>query len=287
MIYIILPVYNRKGKTLMFVECLLSQTYKDYQLILIDDGSTDGTSDDVFLKMPEAVIIKGNGNWWWAGSLQQGYNWLKQNQTNPNDLILLINDDTEFDPNFLEEALRIVRQNERTLVKSLARDNETMKFSDGYIHADLKKLKFTETDDISQANCTSTRGLFCRVADFFEIGGFVPDKLPHYLSDYEYTIRAYRMGFKIITDKKLYLYADFKSTGIQNNKGLAFSRYVKNLFSYRNAGHPGHWINFICITSENWFYKYINILKVILWAINNLLISIIKSFSLLKEKVRT
>jgi len=283
-IYIILPVHNRKLKTLKFVECLLAQSYSDYQLILVDDGSTDGSADEVVSKIPGTVVIRGNGNWWWAGCLQQGYNWLKQNNTNSDDVVLLVNDDTEFDSDFFKNAVEILGQNKKTLVKSLSLDLETKAISDGYIHADLKKLKFTETDDINLANCTSTRGLFLTIADFFEIGGFIPDKLPHYLSDYEFTIRAFRKGFKILTDKNLFLIADFKSTGIQKIQGLTFGKYVTNLFSYRNAGHPVHWINFISITSESWFYKYKNIVKVILWTIENFFISIIKSLSLRKEK---
>ncbi|MCK5537931.1 MAG: glycosyltransferase family 2 protein, partial [Bacteroidales bacterium] len=39
MIYIILPVHNRKKITEKFIKCLVKQTYQDFKLILVDDGS--------------------------------------------------------------------------------------------------------------------------------------------------------------------------------------------------------------------------------------------------------
>lgn len=60
------------------------------------------------------------------------------------------------------------------------------------VYADLKKLTFRQAKTKDEINCLSTRGLFLRVKDFKKIGGFYPKLLPHYLSDYEFTIRAYK-----------------------------------------------------------------------------------------------
>jgi radical SAM protein with 4Fe4S-binding SPASM domain len=40
---IIMPTYNRKGCIKNAVDSLLAQTYQDFELIVVDDGSTDGT----------------------------------------------------------------------------------------------------------------------------------------------------------------------------------------------------------------------------------------------------
>ena len=44
---IILPTYNRAGKITTSIESVLSQTYKQFELLIIDDGSTDGTEEVV------------------------------------------------------------------------------------------------------------------------------------------------------------------------------------------------------------------------------------------------
>ena len=41
MIHIIVPVHNRSNITNKFADCLLRQTYQNYNFILVDDGSTD------------------------------------------------------------------------------------------------------------------------------------------------------------------------------------------------------------------------------------------------------
>ena len=45
MISIIIPVYNSLQYLSRCIECVLNQTFKDWELLLVDDGSTDGSGD--------------------------------------------------------------------------------------------------------------------------------------------------------------------------------------------------------------------------------------------------
>ena len=71
MIYVITAVHNRYAITEAFVQRLLEQSEKDWNLILVDDGSTDGTADMVKSLVPEAVILNGDGDLWWGGALHK------------------------------------------------------------------------------------------------------------------------------------------------------------------------------------------------------------------------
>ena len=42
---IIVPVYNVKSYLKKCVESIINQTYTNLQIILVDDGSTDGSQD--------------------------------------------------------------------------------------------------------------------------------------------------------------------------------------------------------------------------------------------------
>ena len=56
------------------------QTIKNYHLVLVDDGSMDETETMVrsYINVSQMTIIKGKGDWWWAGCLQQGIDWLNK-----------------------------------------------------------------------------------------------------------------------------------------------------------------------------------------------------------------
>lgn len=45
MISVIVPVYNVENYLERCIESLIKQSYKDIEIILVDDGSTDNSSD--------------------------------------------------------------------------------------------------------------------------------------------------------------------------------------------------------------------------------------------------
>ena len=45
MISVIIPTYNRENSILRSVQSVLNQTYKDLEVIVVDDGSTDNTKE--------------------------------------------------------------------------------------------------------------------------------------------------------------------------------------------------------------------------------------------------
>lgn len=65
LISVIIPVYNVSRYLRQCVDCVLSQTYRQLQIILVDDGSTDGSEQmcDEYAKQDERiqVIHKPNG----------------------------------------------------------------------------------------------------------------------------------------------------------------------------------------------------------------------------------
>lgn len=61
---VIIPIYNRVAFVNSGINLLLNQSFKDYEIILIDDGSTDGTAklcDEVAKHEKITIIHKKNG----------------------------------------------------------------------------------------------------------------------------------------------------------------------------------------------------------------------------------
>ena len=249
-IYILLPVHNRRDITERFIDCLVAQTYTNYHLVLIDDGSIDNTDEMVKSKVSNLTVLKGKGDWWWAGSLQRGLEWFKDNQVNDNALILFINDDVCFLPDYLEQACQVMANKKGVLVLSRFRSIDNERIVETGVCADLHNLSFKVAEAGEKINCLSTRGLFAYWKDIFAIGDFHPTLLPHYLSDYEYTIRAHNKGFGCETSAYILIEPNDETTGYHKINEEHFVGFIKKYFSKKNAGNPIYWTTFVFITSE-------------------------------------
>lgn len=250
-VYILLPVHNRKEITRRFVECLAVQTFNDYHLVLIDDGSTDGTAEMVQARILSTTVLQGRGDWWWAGSLQQGLNWLKTSGAQDEAVVLFINDDVRFAPDYLERAVRIMDAKRHTLVLSQFVKPGIGEAIETGVTVDFSRLCFKAASSPDQINCLSTRGLFAYWADVRAIGNFHPWLLPHYLSDYEYTIRAHRKGFKCETSAELLIELNNETTGYRTIEETSFVDFLKKLCSKKSTANPVYWSSFIIFASES------------------------------------
>ncbi len=246
-LYILLPVHNRCEITKLFIDCLNAQSYRNFHLVLIDDGSTDGTEQMVRKKIDNLTVLKGNGSWWWAGSLQQGYDWLKKREINDSDTILIINDDVIIEKDFLAKGKSLLSSGNQSILLAQFRFSADAQPIETGIDADLKHLSFASASSPEKINCLSTRGIFLKWGDFLNIGGFHPRLLPHYWSDYEFTIRANRKGYKCLTSIEVSLLPMLQESGRQDLDYSSFFNLLSSLFSTKSIPNPLYKTSFILL----------------------------------------
>lgn len=117
-IEIVTPVYNRKKLTLFCLKSIsrLNCDGLDIHTIIVDDGSSDGTSEAIRENFPTVEIIKGDGNLWFTEGTNVGIRAaLKHNP----DYILLINDDQIFDTKAIKFMIETAEENPHSLVGPL------------------------------------------------------------------------------------------------------------------------------------------------------------------------
>jgi GT2 family glycosyltransferase len=180
--------------------------------------------------------------------LQQGINWLEKHGAEGRDIVLFANDDITFDADFLQKAVGILDNLDAALLLPHLRDEKTGLPEESGVEADLQKLTFNEAASPDKINCLPTRGLFVRMADLRRIGGFHPWLLPHYLSDYEFTIRAHRKGLRLITSADIAIQLDREQTGYRSLEHHGFIDFIKRLFSKKYVSNPIYWSTFILLT---------------------------------------
>lgn len=248
-IYVLAPVHNRRALTERFVRCLAEQTDQGFHLVLVDDGSRDGTAEMVGSIIPAATILRGTGHWWWAGSLEQARRWLVRQPAAPGDLVLIANDDTTFARDFLASARRLMPTEEKTLLLAQPVSAQTGALTGIGVHINWRRLAFKPADDPGEIDCFPTRGLFLRRDDFLGLGRFHTILLPHYLSDYEFTLRAARRGFHLRTDPSVRLVTDEAATGIRTLDLSSAGAYLRSVMSIKATKNPIYWTTFVLLAS--------------------------------------
>ena len=247
-VYVLLPVHNRREVTTRFVQALAGQTYPAIHLVVIDDGSTDGTADAVRTAFPRATVLTGAGAWWWGGSLQQGLNWLRAHPVAADDVVLMTNDDVTIAPDFVEQGVKAVERNKGGLVQATIYSLDGTSVLDRGMVFDEARLAFRPARCNEEVNCVTTNGLFCRWADILRIGEFLPRLLPHYLSDYEFSIRAHRRGLKLTADSSVALRWDHENTGYKDFSRDSYWRFLSKFFSKKCPSNPVYRTSFVFLT---------------------------------------
>ncbi|API60635.1 hypothetical protein BSL82_16170 [Tardibacter chloracetimidivorans] len=256
MLYIILPVHNRAETTSLFLDALQRQTFQDFLLVLVDDGCTDETVSIAREKIPSdrLIVLQGDGQLWWAGALNLAYYSLIGKLAD-NDVILIINDDVTFAEDFLAKGLDALRRHPGGCLQAVGTDPRSSEVDCGTI-ADLIRLTFRAARPGETPNCLSTRGLMLDAAMFKASGGFRPRWLPHYLSDYEFTLRLQRKGVRLAVEPGFCAQTDLSLTGMGQPTATGVVAFWRQSFSNRAKFNPKHWTAFVLLTCPAWIAPF-------------------------------
>lgn len=94
----LLTCFNRKELTLECIRKLINQSLHEkftINIYLVDDGSSDGTSEAIKNTYPEVTLIHGDGNLFWNGGMRLAW---KTAQNHNYDFYLWLNDDCMIAP---------------------------------------------------------------------------------------------------------------------------------------------------------------------------------------------
>jgi GT2 family glycosyltransferase len=97
-ISIIIPHLNGKHHLDDCLGSLRRQTFSEFEVIVVDNGSTDGSQVYISDNFPEVKLLELNQNMGFTGACTAGYKLSK------GDLVILLNNDTEVDANWLEKV---------------------------------------------------------------------------------------------------------------------------------------------------------------------------------------
>ena len=194
LVYIIIPVHNRKEFTRNCLRSLQRQTLADrLRIIVVDDGSEDGTDEMLATEFPEVIVLHGDGNLFWTAAINMG---IRHALALGAEYVLTINNDTVAFENFLEQMLFWANLAPDSLLGALDINIKTEKPYYGGERVDwkwstsrylLNELREEDQKGIHEVSLYPGRGLLIPKIVFETIGLFEEKKLPHYLADYDFT----------------------------------------------------------------------------------------------------
>lgn len=115
---VVTPVFNRRDLTLQCLRSLERSNTEGLSIetYIVDDGSTDGTSEAIALEFPGVNVLKGTGDLWFTGGTNFG---IKEALTNDPDYVLMINDDQVFDEDAIRYMVETAEKGDKRVVGSL------------------------------------------------------------------------------------------------------------------------------------------------------------------------
>jgi len=106
-ITIVIPHYNGLDILRDCLESLYKNSFTDFETLLIDNGSTDGSQDFVRKHFPQVRLIENSENKGYAGACNQGI------ALAITPFVLLLNNDTVMPTNFLMEMVNTISAHPR------------------------------------------------------------------------------------------------------------------------------------------------------------------------------
>ena len=204
---VLMTCHNRVANTRACLEALRLQESYDgsIELILTDDGSTDGTGQAASEIFPGATIINGNGNLYWCGGMRTAF--ARAIQSN-YDFYLWLNDDTRMDNDAIARIYQTYREASTTLGELLivvgsTQDQDSNNMSYGGWRLGRSRLGAIswgkiEPNHSKWINCDAMNGNFVLIPKaVVERVGNLDEAFTHGMGDLDYGLRAKSSGCSI------------------------------------------------------------------------------------------
>ncbi len=250
---IILPAYNGARWIKKALKSALSQSFRDFELIVINDGSTDTTEEVVLTLAKEdgrILYVKNEHNIGIQKTRNRALDFAK------GEFIAEIDQDDEWiDTNKLEKQIDFLRQHGDHVLSGTGAvvvddtGREISRYLMPLSDRDIRKK-------ILRANCFIHSSVVYRKKSVKDIGGYTPEKMSE---DHDLWLRLGRIGkFMNFPDYSVrYL---FSAGGYNSqNKTVRLKQNIENAFEHKNF-YPNYWQAVVLGWGKIIFYPLFNLM---------------------------
>ena len=206
--------WNGKDLTIECLESLKQVHYSNFNILVVDNGSTDGSVELLKEKFPEVSILVLEKNLGYASGNNRGFDSLKPD---PPEFVIFLNNDTIVDENFIEPLVKqlLTHKKASQTVPKIYYENDPklIWYAGGIVNlwtGSIYHLGIRQYDGPAYSKTHKTKYAtgccFCmRYGEFKEFGGF-DETFPMYSEDVDLSlwIRAAGKQVWFVPDSKIW-----------------------------------------------------------------------------------
>jgi GT2 family glycosyltransferase len=233
---VVVPVYNRRDLTISFLRNFEHVTYQNCEIVIVDDGSTDGTSEVIAREFPHVRLLRESGDLWWTKATNIG---VRDALAHGANYILTINDDVDVDPNFLSALVTYARSHPLTLIGSFIYDLSHPSHlwyaggKIGWVRGDL--IHRSSLRDGTLAWLTGM-GTLIPAEVFRRVGFYDEENFPQYTADADLSMRARKDGFSLAVEPSSVIWNKTEeSAHVVQRRIVTWRTFFAPLFTMKSA----------------------------------------------------
>lgn len=285
-VFLVIPIYNRLEVTKKGLHylCASIDHYRlnassalEVRIIIVDDGSTDGSSEWIATHHPDITILRGDGGLWWTGAVNLAIKHALE--TCPDTAaIVLQNDDVVVEHDWFINLMNAAMNHPDSLIGCAT---STLHNKDAIVYGGRKLHPWFATEKMLNVGSSKRgfpkgyvvpsfdlygRGLYIPVRIFKEIGLFNQEQFRH-RGDMDIPLRAKKVGFNLLVsyDAIVYEFPEH-AFGLDSKKKISLKEAFKALTDFRSSNNvkfvyyysrlaTRNPIQFVVFFSSNLFYN--------------------------------
>jgi GT2 family glycosyltransferase len=214
---LVIPVFNRREVTLQGLRSLarIDTEGLDVRVFVVDDGSTDGTSEAIRAEFPKVHLIAGDGTLHYAAGTNRG---MEAAMAWGADLVAPMNDDAVFHEQFLQRMIAAADAAPRSVIGGLLLlwDEPHRVFQVGQTWHTLRGgweipqdlTAFTVPREAFEVECLVGNCLLIPADAIRECGMLDERRFPHGWGDGQYTTRLRKAGWRLLVEPRAYVWCE-------------------------------------------------------------------------------
>jgi len=191
---IIIVNYNGKELLQKCLDSLLKVNYNNFEIILVDNNSTDGSVEFITKNYPSLIIIKLDSNKGFAEPNNVAA------KISKGKYLLFLNNDTVVTPNFISEMVKVMETDKKIAVcqSLLLKPDGSVDSSGDFIdHLGVVYNSKTKIDEIREVSSAKGASMLVRSDIFEKLDGF-DQKFFITFEDVDLCWRSWILGYRVL-----------------------------------------------------------------------------------------